>query len=248
MGWIKPEAHMNKIKILLLGDYGTGKSYFASTCPEPIFLLDFDKGAIGYANKQVYVPDCFNEVLKPTILWNRIEQEIDLLIEDKHPEGSFRTLVLDSLTTATKYAMDMAIEKRPLTPDSPPVWNVHYPMVKVYMDRLLDKFKRLSMNIIVIGHVSYDKNDITGEIIATPAITGNLKTYIPALFDEVYFAEVLQTKDGRQYILNISPKGFKRARSRLKTLFNLPDQIPNSYKELEKFFKAKSPQGNLQNK
>lgn len=239
MGWIEQNEVLKNIKMLILGDYGTGKSFFAASAPEPIYLIDFDRGSIGYSNKKVYIPDCLqDESLTPFIRWNNLERDIDLLIKQNHPAGEFRTIVLDSLTTASKYAMDIALEKRPVAPDAPPVWNVHYPMVKVYMDKILDKVKKLPTHLIVIGHVIYDKDNLTGEIVATPSITGNLKTYIPALFDEVYFSDFIQTKEGKKYVLNISPTGFKKARSRLRSVFNIPDQIPNQWSELEKYIKT----------
>jgi hypothetical protein len=35
-------------KAMLVGTYGTGKSVFASTCPTPGFIFDFDEGIITY--------------------------------------------------------------------------------------------------------------------------------------------------------------------------------------------------------
>ena len=240
MGWIsetKPEEVC--VKVLVLGDYGTGKSYFARSFPEPIFLLDFDRGAIGYSGRKVYVPDYFQTDIQPAQLFALLEQDLDKLISGAHPEGEFKTIVLDSLTTLTKSAMDLALAKRPIPPDQPPVWNVHYPMVKVFLDKLLDRLRRFNGNVVAIGHVEYQRDDVTGEILALPALTGKLQGYVPAIFDEVYFAEVVQTKSGREYRMHLAPKAFKRARSRLRSVFkDIPETIPNSWSEIEKHLKV----------
>jgi len=79
MGWIeKPE--ITGLKVLILGDYGTGKSYFARSFPEPIFLLDFDGGSVGYLGRKVFVPDYFRQQIQPSQLFALIEQDLDLLI------------------------------------------------------------------------------------------------------------------------------------------------------------------------
>ena len=234
MGWIKAQDLVSHVRLLVLGGYGTGKSYFAATAPEPIFLMDFDKGAVGYAGRKVYVPDVFFQSdIRATVLWNSVEQELDAILKGNHPAGEFKTIVLDSLTTATSLALKMSLEKRPAPPDSPPVWNIHYPMAKVFLDRLFDKLKKAGCHVIVIGHIEYDKDETTGEILASPAVTGKLKAYIPALFDEVYFSDIIQTKEGPQYILRLGPQGFKRARSRLRTIApSIPESIPNNWEAL----------------
>ena len=246
MGWVS-EPKVQGVKVLVLGDYGTGKSYFARSFPEPIFLLDFDRGAVGYLGRKVYVPDYFQEDTQPAQLFAQLEKDLDLLIAGQHPEGEFSTIVLDSLTTLTKSAMDLALTKRPIPPDQPPVWNVHYPIVKVYVDKLLDRLRRFNGFVVAIGHVEYQRDDVTGEILALPALTGKLQGYVPAIFDEVYFAEVAQTKDGRQYLMHLAPKAFKRARSRLKSVYpTIPDTIPNDWKFIEQHLQpAKQEAGNV---
>jgi len=236
MGWISKDFSLSGLKVLVLGGYGVGKSYFAKTFPEPIFLLDFDGGAIGYSGTKTYVPDYFTSRPQPSQLFALVERDLDQLISESHPEGQFKTVVLDSLTTLSKFAMDLALQKRPVSPDSPPVWNIHYPMVKVFLDRILDKLRQFKGIVVAIGHVEYQKDDVTGEILALPALTGKLQGYIPAVFDEVYFADITQSKDGPQYVIHLSPKGFKRARSRLRSVFpEIPETIPNDFGEIQKY-------------
>ena len=234
MGWIS-EPKIEGLKVLILGDYGTGKSYFARSFPEPIFLLDFDRGSVGYLGRKVYVPDYFSDSVQPSQLFALLEQDLDLLISGKHPEGQFRTIVLDSLTTLTKSALDLALTKRPVPPDQPPVWNVHYPIAKVFVDKILDRLRRFQGFAVAIGHVEYQRDEVTGEILALPALTGKLQGYVPAVFDEVYFTEVTQTREGRKYLVHLAPRAFKRARSRLRSVYpQIPETIPNDWKEIEK--------------
>jgi len=242
MPWMKKPQLGRNLKILVLGDYGKGKSYFAASCPEPIYLIDTDRGGIGYAGKQVYVPDfLYDDSLRASQKLQMIETELDKLVQGGgklrigDEDVQFRTFVLDSLTTFVRLAMQAALEKRPVAPDSPPIWNVHYPMVKTFADRLFDRLIKLPGIIVCIAHTDYLKDEVTGEIKALPAVTGNLKALVPALFDEVYFADTVQQKSGTQYILRLAPQGFKLARSRLRSLLGdkLPEVIPNSWQAIE---------------
>ena len=240
MAWLKEKKPVANLKILIIGDYGTGKSVFASTCPEPIYLADSDRGAIGYSGKQVYVPDFLLDAKK------REGQKLDLLYKDldtlakkggslsiEGQDVKFKTVVLDSLTTLTKMAMAKAVELHPVAPNSPLLWNVHYPLAKVFLDKIFDRLVRIPALIIAIAHVDYKKDEATGQIKALPAVTGNLKTYLPALFDEVWFASVSQGKKGTAYQLRLAPKGFQLARSRLRSVIDLPESIPNNWQVVE---------------
>lgn len=237
---LSPKETLSKIglKILVLGGYGTGKSYFARSFPEPIFLLDFDRGAIGYQGRKVYVPRVFSEHAPARSKLAKIERELDQVVKGTHPAGSFSTIVLDSLTTFTKLAMESALETRP-APDGIPVWNVHYPMVKVILDRIINSLLRFKGHSVIISHVEYERDELSGEIIVSPAVTGKLKAYVPALFDEVYFAEAITRQGKTEYILRLSPHGFKKARSRLRSIFpSIPELIPNSYDALASHLKS----------
>jgi len=238
MAWLQ-EGTIENLKVLVLGSYGTGKSFFAKSFPEPIYLLDFDKGAISYQGRKVYVPDYLTQNLPIQQKFMSMEKDIDLLIQNQHPEGQFSTIVLDSLTTFLKEAMELALATK-RSPDGLPQWNVHYAMVKVYTDRLIERLRRFQGHICVICHLEYIRNEMTGEILAVPSVTGNLKTYIPALFDEVYFTEIA-TRGGKvEYTINLAPKGFMRARSRLRAVYpEIPDTLPNSFDSIQQYIKNK---------
>ncbi len=45
------EAKQLGLKILLFGGYGTGKTHFSSTLPQPIYFFDTDKGITTVANR-----------------------------------------------------------------------------------------------------------------------------------------------------------------------------------------------------
>jgi len=243
--WLTQETKSDDItiKCLVLGDYGRGKSWFASTFPDPIAVLDFDDGKLSYMHaakegKKVFI---YNEMLDPTVpiqtRWSKLISFLDEAITTNKQQ--FKTLVLDSTTTCSEWCMEQATTIKPLPPNTPPIWNIHYPLVKTYLHQILTRLKKFSGNVVCISHVEYDKDDITGEINATPSVSGKLKAIVPGYFDEVYFADVRPVRKGQttqnEYQLLLAPQGYKKARSRLRSLYRtIPDTIPNDYAELLK--------------
>ena len=248
--WLSSEIVQGEqiLKCLVLGDYGRGKSWFASTFPDPICVLDFDDGKLSYMReaskgRRIFI---YNEMLDTQTpiqtRWSKLIAFLDEVITS-NKEG-FKTVVLDSTTTCTEWCMEQATTIKPLPPNTPPIWNVHYPLVKTYMHQILTRLKKFRGNVVCISHVEYDKDDTTGEIQATPSVSGKLKAIIPSYFDEVYFADVRPVAQGKtvrnQYQLLLAPQGFKKARSRLRSLYPaIPDIIPNNFGELLKHMQTK---------
>ena len=81
------QARKKKLKILVWGAEGVGKTTFALCFPKPV-LFDLDGGADYYGENSQF------DVLRTTDL-ARIKQAIDWL--DEHP-GSYETVVIDPIT------------------------------------------------------------------------------------------------------------------------------------------------------
>src|SRR4030042_5984789 len=216
------------IKAFILGDYGTGKSVFASTCPTPGFLFDWDNRPLSYRG--------FNwdyESYEPAAKgWVQFEKDINAVAE-KVKAGEYITVVGDSTTALTDIAMERALQIDPRRSDEGgPIWNVHYQIVRNLVEGKLHKLLSMKCNIILIGHWKTELDAKTGAILSIdPLLTGQLSTKVPGYFDEVYCAATKTGSDGRpQYILRTIPRGMYKARSTVSGPYRLlPDEIPNNY-------------------
>jgi len=222
-------------KVLVVGDYGSGKSVFASSFPTPGFVFDFDKGILTYRGKNFdyaqfpltaegYVT--FNTVL------NRVERDVK---EDK-----YQTVIFDSTTALTDLCMVRALQLDPKrSPTQGPVWNVHYGMVKNLMEGLMRRLINMDCNVVVLAHLELVKDEESGAIVkAQPLLTGQLSVKLPGYFDEVYYAFSALVKGEPTWCLQTVPKNLYKARSRISGKARiLPDAIPNDYAVLSKTVK-----------
>ena len=135
-------------KTFVLGDYGSGKSVFASTFPTPGFVFDFDKGILLYRGSD-FDYDQFELSGKG---WTRFERTLPA-VRKMVEAGKYKTVVLDSTTTMTDIAMERALQLDPKrTDEGGPIWNVHYQIVKNLMEPKLHAIMRLPCNIVMNGH------------------------------------------------------------------------------------------------
>jgi len=223
-------------KFLLLGDYGTGKSTFAATCPEKGFLFNFDDRVITYKGKD-FDYETFPITSKGWVEFEKKSAEIrkDVMA------GKYKTIVLDSTTAMTDIAMERALAldpKRNLV--GGPLWNVHYGMIKNLIEGRLRQFINLPCNLVVCAHLQPEFSEDGAVIGYGPLLTGQLAIRIPGYFDEVYIATTKRKDNKTVYLLQTVPIGLKKARSALSGKKRLlPDFIDNDYNEVIKHITKK---------
>ena len=228
-------------KILVIGDYGTGKSIFASTFPTPAFVFDFDKGILSYRGKD-FDYTSYNLDAKGWIDFDKDFMEIKKAVAD----GKYKTIIIDSTSTMSDLAMERALQLDPKrSATNGPLWNVHYGIVKNLVEGKLRQIMQLDCNIVVIAHLQVVKDEETGAVIGTqPLLPGALSQKIPGYFDEVYYA-FNRMKEGKPaFMLQTVSKGHYKARSRIsgeKSI--LPAEIPNDYNELIKAIEKSVKEG-----
>ena len=215
------------LKIFVIGDYGTGKSVFASTFPTPGFLFDFDNRPLSYRgldwDYESYPPSPKN--------WVAFEKDLNRIVTEAS-ESKYKTVVLDSATALTDVAMERALQIDPRRSDEGgPIWNVHYQIVRNLVEGKLHKLLTIKANIVLIGHWKVDTDSKTGAILSIdPMLTGQLSVKVPGYFDEVYAAATKTGQSGTKYVLRTVPRGLYKARSTVSGPYRLlPEELPNNY-------------------
>lgn len=230
---IEKDAHLC---VLLLGDVGTGKSSFASTFPQPMYVFNFDNKMSAYKDTKA----TFDNFPCEAATWNTVQKE-KIAVAKEVKEGNWKTVIIDSTTTLQELALQKAMQLDPKrTPAGGPLWQVHYAMRKNMTENFIRSMLALRQhcNIVFIAH--YDKvTDTDGNIVAyEPLLGGQLSTTVPALFDEVYLHTVKQKGGKPLYEISTAPKGlYKAARSGIRGKDSAkPVQFGTTYDELIKAY------------
>ncbi len=103
---LKPDT--TYFRVFCLGDFGVGKSVFASTFPTPGYLFDFDKGVEIYAGKD-WEYDQFSASAQGWVDFETKFREV----KTKAIAEEYKTVVIDSTTTLTDMAMARSMAVRP---------------------------------------------------------------------------------------------------------------------------------------
>ena len=141
---VQPEAIEKRLKMLLYGVAGAGKSYAALSFPAP-YVIDTEKGIensqyldlLKKSGGAIFQSSDFDEIMK----------EVYSLATEPHP---YKTLVIDPLTTVYSELVDKAAHD-PSEKD-PTAYGRHYGVANAAMKRLLAMLLKLDMNVIVSSH------------------------------------------------------------------------------------------------
>jgi len=167
-------------KILVFGESGTGKTYFAGTYDNKKTLLINVKAESGTMTLRA------KGVNLKTITINNYGDMKDAINWLKENGGEFELIFIDSLSQWQKN-----LEKEiPETGNKFTKWNA----IKEYTKEIVDAFKALPFHVVFTCEIKKDKDESTGEVFFNPSLLGSSKDDIPYWFDEVYYFTRYQQK------------------------------------------------------
>lgn len=241
---IKTESNL---KILLFGNSGAGKTCFAAGFPTPILYLDFDgkvdSAAMFYKSDKERLQKIDVRSLQQRLLIhptaNPVGELMTIIQKELIPAQNagalpFKTLVLDSITTFSSLTLAHIMLtnpgiKRNETKQGPQPGLQDYGILKREFARLIPGLLSLQCNVVMLGHISTEKDETTGELIRGPLMDGSFAKELPIYFKECWRAYVddkgnhfAQTKSDARYACRSQIPG-------------LPSPLPLSYEELKKF-------------
>jgi hypothetical protein len=222
---VTPETEW--LKAFVVGDYGMGKSIFASTFPKPGFIFDFGNGILSYQGLDFD----YEQYLISPLGWDKFDRDLPI-VKKAVSEGKYQTVIVDDLSALTDVAMEKALQLDPKrSPTNGPIWNIHYQMVRNLVEGKVNQIASLNCNIVMIAHMQIVTDSETGAVVdIEPMLTGQLSVKVPGKFDEVYYATTRREDSATKWYMQTVTIGFKKARSRLSGVNKyLDDLVPNNY-------------------
>lgn len=221
-----------KLKILLVGPSGVGKTHMAGTFSKPYFF-DFDGGMLTLRGKNISY-DTFTSYVDIEPKLNEVEEG------DKYD-----TLVFDSITRLADLLMDRIQElnlsgsKKERTSTkmfayTPPPTIPEYMIFMGNMSNLLDQILAIPKHIIFTAHEEMMQDSLTDEIDRWPLIVTKMRFRISNYFDESYR---LTVNKGVYGAITRANRRYQYVKSRLGIL---PDLLEDpSYDKIMKLIREK---------
>ncbi len=141
------------LKIGLYGDFGTGKTHFALTAPEPIFIIDTEIGAAPLAHifkdKDIKILDVAEE--NGSKSYEKIVEAIDHITQQEN----VGTVIIDSVTDLWEFAQEHAkIEIFKIKPEQRLAQQWDWGVINKLYLKLILKLLKLNCNLILTARES----------------------------------------------------------------------------------------------
>ena len=216
----REDPRQSSFNLLLLGEYGRGKTFILRSARKPVFIDSFDPGGSKCLRKYIEKGDIIVDTR-----WER-EDPMDPsafaawypVFNERRESGffdRFGTYCLDSSTTWGLAILGAYLKKKG-GPASYPTYKDHYHYqmldIRTYVKRMLD----LPCDSILTGHLELKQEGDSGSMKYIYATTGTGTYIIPTFFDEVWVASTKETSKGIEYNVLTESEGMYSARSRLR--------------------------------
>jgi len=193
----------DKLKVLVYGKSGTGKTTFACSFPKP-YVFDFDNGMLSQRGRDVDF-DTFSNY-----------QEFELRLNEIVKNCPYKTVVIDSLTTMQELLMDRLLSLSSRKVATKQEWLVLIETMKSLLVRLTHSPS--IKNVVMIAHERTTQDQLSGEVLVEPVTYGKqtFSELLPLWFDECYRARVVRNKEGKPvYQMMVKPDIRYFARTRI---------------------------------
>lgn len=236
-----------KMKLLIYGQSGVGKTVFATGAPKPL-VLDFD-GKVSSAASYYSVnnPEKLQEISYEDMTeipgqprpFRRFKAVLAQLQKDS-ADGKLQhqTLIIDSLTLFIDAMMADIIAENPGVKRVNGVPALQdFQIMNIQFKDAMSQLLGLPLHVIVIGHITSETNQETGKIYWKPLVPGKLADRLPQVFTEVYRAFVSHQKGGEvEYCLQTSSDGDYVCRTQIP---GLPKIVPSDFPRISAFMSKK---------
>lgn len=180
----------DSFNILVYGDYGTGKSTLLSTCRLPLYVFSFDPGGTKLPALQklrdeglaILDTDYENENAKKPTVFKAFDKTLTEMKNAKAFEN-IGTVAIDSLTTFSDAVMNFILDRDHRAGTVPQIQD--YYVLQSLLGQVVRELCNLPCDFILTGHISTDKDEVTGRMITSLLVPGKNSQKIPVLFDEV---------------------------------------------------------------
>lgn len=223
--------------LLLIGPPLSGKTNVAMCFDSPYFLdCDMKLGnAVSRSKNKPFFYDTIdvdtetNASVPDEKRWERLTT----LCKTNCLKPEVKTIVIDSLTKVSQYLIDhiLATSGSKLSVGGVKVpEQQHWQPYKLLLTRFISALRGTGKLVIFVCHEIVDKDEITGQLVYRPLLSGQLRDSIGAYFTDVWRCETEQIGTTTRYYVRTTPT----ARMALGTSLNLPSTFNFTWEEFQK--------------
>lgn len=185
---------VDRIKMLIVGEPGSGKTTLAGTIKEPTLVISAEAGLLVLKDKEIDVIDISTDdegkVIPEEKRIDRLKDVYKFLLT-KEAQDKYKWIFIDSITEINENLIASLHKKYPEKKD---ILKLFGDNAKV-MKEIIKSYRDIPFyNVVFTCLVTNDQND-DGQVMKKPMLSGKIKDSVAAFFDEVFLLFTIPDKD-----------------------------------------------------
>lgn len=212
----KDEA-VNRLKFLIFGKPGVGKTYLAKTISEPTLLISAEAGHLVLADSEIDMIDISvdddGNILPKEKRFDQLQKVYKYLLTDE-ARNKYKWIFFDSITEVSENLIESLMAKPEFSAKKMalPMWGEYAKSMR----SLIKAFRDLPYYNVVFTAISEEipATEEGGEKHVGVMVKGKISQSIGMFFDEMFYLGVRSTQDGDERLLLTSSQSHIPAKDR----------------------------------
>lgn len=223
------QPYNDKLRAILYGRVGSGKTTTVGTAPYPILLHSFDPGGEKVLKPlidsgKVVVQTFYDEDPRKPTQFESWRNAVAKAENNDWFGRVFKTYCVDSITMLSEAALNLAVIKHPpKTKDGLPDQGTYKHQIAIVRDNL-KYLTSLPCHVILTGHITSEKDELTGRVHQYLLISPSLRSRTPMVYDELWVMDLVRSSTSSKRWIVTDAGGELEARTRIGAGGKLADR------------------------
>lgn len=205
----------DRLKILVYGQSGAGKTYLARTIEEPTLVISAESGLLSLSGANIDVLDITTDddgkLIPAALRFSQMQKAYQYLLTEEAKQ-KYKWIFIDSLTEVSQNLIESLLPEFPDRKDALVMYGENFKRMR----NMIKAFRDIPHYNIVFTALAEEEKDQNGKRYHGVSMIGKMSSQLPSFLDEVFYLHTFSDDDNvlkRRLVTQPTDKAVAKDRS-----------------------------------